>query len=115
MRVFEQCAEKEELVNADVTYCLSFSIIMLNTDLHNKNMKKEDRMTIDDYIKFNTTYGDMNKGRPLSDKLLRSIYQSILDDQLLIVDDVQNQLIFLTYSPKMRILLLVENGRILWM
>lgn len=65
--------------------------------------------------KFNTTYGDMNKGRPLSDKLLRSIYQSILDDQLLIVDDVQNQLIFLTYSPKMRILLLVENGRILWM
>lgn len=77
-------------MNADVTYCLSFSIIMLNTDLHNQNMRKDERMTIEDYIKFNTNYGDMNKGKPLSEKLLRSIYYSILDDQLLIVDDVYN-------------------------
>lgn len=51
-------------------------------------------MTEDDYVKFNTTYGDMNKGQPLSQTLLRSIYRSILEDQLLIVDDVQNRLDF---------------------
>lgn len=75
-------------MNADVTYCLCFSIIMLNTDLHNQNMKEESRMTLSDYIKFNTNYGDMNKGQPLKQELLESIYKSIQQDQLLIVDDV---------------------------
>lgn len=71
-----------------MTYCLCFSIIMLNTDLHNKNMRDDNRMSLEDYIKFNTNYGDMNKGRPLSKELLCHIYHSIQDDQLLIVDDV---------------------------
>ena len=61
---------------------------MLNTDLHNKNMRDDNRMSLEDYIKFNTNYGDMNKGRPLSKELLCHIYRSIQEDQLLIVDDV---------------------------
>ena len=80
--------QREELVNADVTYCLCFSIIMLNTDLHNQNMKEESRMTLNDYIKFNTNYGEMNQGRPLKRELLEAIYHSIQEEQLLIVDDV---------------------------
>ena len=87
--MYVQCAEHAELHSADVTYCLCFSIIMLNTDLHNQNMKDEARMTLDDYIKFNTTYGEMNRDCPLPAALLTSIYRSILAEQLLIVDDVR--------------------------
>ena len=80
-----------ELVSADVTYCLCFSIIMLNTDLHNKNMKEESRMSLEDYIKYNTVYGDMNKNRPLKRELLEGIYESIQKEQLLVVDDVRSK------------------------
>ena len=86
--MYVQCAEHAELHSADVTYCLCFSIIMLNTDLHNQNMKDEARMTLEDYVRFNTTYGEMNRDSPLPASLLTSIYRSILAEQLLIVDDV---------------------------
>lgn len=46
-------------------------------------------MTLSDYIKFNTNYGDMNQGKPLKRELLESIYYSIQQEQLLIVDDVK--------------------------
>ena len=92
--VYVQCAEHAELHSADVTYCLCFSIIMLNTDLHNQNMKDEARMTLEDYVRFNTTYGEMNRDSPLPASLLTSIYRSILAEQLLIVDDV----LFLLFS-----------------
>ena len=82
---------RSELVSADVTYCLCFSIIMLNTDLHNKNMKEESRMSLEDYIKYNTVYGDMNKNKPLKRELLEGIYQSIQKEQLLVVDDVRSK------------------------
>lgn len=71
-----------------MTYCLCFSIIMLNTDLHNQNMKEESRMSLADYIKFNSNYGTMNNGQSLKASFLESIYRSIQKDQLLIVDDV---------------------------
>ncbi|KAK8813139.1 hypothetical protein WA158_002731 [Blastocystis sp. Blastoise] len=35
---YEQTSDHEYLINPDVTYCLCFSIIMLNTDLHNPNI-----------------------------------------------------------------------------
>ena len=68
--MYVQCAEHAELHSADVTYCLCFSIIMLNTDLHNQNMKDEARMTLEDYVRFNTTYGEMNRDSPLPASLL---------------------------------------------
>ena len=64
---------------------------MLNTDLHNKNMKEESRMSLEDYIKYNTVYGDMNKNRPLKRELLEGIYESIQKEQLLVVDDVRSK------------------------
>lgn len=71
-----------------MTYCLCFAIILLNTDLHNKNMKENSRMTLDDFIRFNRSYGEMNKGHLLPVSLLTDIYNSIAEEQLLIVDDV---------------------------
>lgn len=37
--------------SADTVLILAFAIIMLNTDLHNKNMKDEKRMKLEEFIK----------------------------------------------------------------
>lgn len=56
---FDQCAEARagQLASADVAYLLSFSIIMLNTDLHNPNIRPEKRMTPPDFVRNNRNYG----------------------------------------------------------
>ena len=55
-------------------------------------MRDDARMTLAEYIKFNSMYGSVKQDRPLSRGLLQSIYFSILNDELLIVDDVWNEL-----------------------
>ena len=35
---YEQTKDHDILINPDVTYCFCFSVIMLNTDLHNPNI-----------------------------------------------------------------------------
>ena len=42
---------------SDAAYLLSFSIIMLNTDLHNENIRPDRKMKADDFVKNNTDYG----------------------------------------------------------
>lgn len=69
-------------------------------------------MTLSDYIKFNTNYGDMNQGKPLKRELLESIYYSIQQEQLLIVDDVGLLLIAMICSLAMRILSPLRSGMI---
>ena len=53
---------------------------MLNTDLHNPNMKPERRMQLKDFIKLNKSYGDMNQGRELTEDFLVAIYKSITSE-----------------------------------
>lgn len=79
---YEQTTEHDLLINPDVTYCVCFSIIMLNTDLHNPNMKPERRMQLKDFIKLNKSYGDMNKGRELTEEFLIGVYKSIASEQI---------------------------------
>ena len=45
------------LENAEVTYLLTFAIIMLNTDRHNPNVRADRKMTLEQFIKYNTNYG----------------------------------------------------------
>lgn len=56
---FDQCVEARagQLASSDVAYLLSFSIIMLNTDLHNPNIRPEKRMTPADFVRNNRNYG----------------------------------------------------------
>ena len=61
-------------------------------------MRDDSRMTLDEYIKFNSMYGSVKQDRPLSKQLLQSIYYSILNDELLIVDDVRDEWIYSLYS-----------------
>jgi len=36
---------------ADTVFLLAFAIVMLNTDLHNKNIKPDRKMKIDDFVR----------------------------------------------------------------
>lgn len=82
---FENSLEKEEgiLENAEIVYLLTFSIIMLNTDRHNPNIKAERKMTLEQFIRNNSNYGrDVNQTKPLPREYLESIYQSISVSQI---------------------------------
>ena len=61
----------------DTAYVLAFSLIMLNTDLHNPNIKK--RMTIQDFIANNRGINDQDN---LSESFLEELYQSILKEEI---------------------------------
>eukprot|EP01038_Epipyxis_sp_PR26KG_P004477 gene4477-6328_t len=66
------------LQNPEVTYLLTFSIIMLNTDRHNPNIRADRKMTLEQFIRNNTNYGkDVNQTVPLTKEFLEEIYNSI--------------------------------------
>lgn len=77
---FDCCIEKadEIIENAEIAYVLSFSIIMLNTDRHNVNIRADRKMTLEQFIKNNTNYGrDLKQTKDLPREYLEGIYQSI--------------------------------------
>ena len=79
---FMHCMEKEAGIidNAEVLYLLSFSIIMLNTDLHNPNIRADRRMTIEQFVRNNTNYGsDVKQTTSLTKDYLEGIYRSLAE------------------------------------
>ena len=71
------------MATADVAYLLSFSIIMLNTDLHNPNIKPENKMSLSDFVKQNTNYGqEVSRGVDLPLDYLVGIYNSIKTNEI---------------------------------
>jgi hypothetical protein len=78
----ECCNEGRQgiIENADVAFVLCFAIIMLNTDLHNQNIKAEKKMKKEEFVLYNKNYGrDVNQTKPLPDDFLEEIYESILN------------------------------------
>jgi len=69
---------------ADVAFILSFSIIMLNTDLHNPAIKEERRMTRDGFIRNNRGICD---GQDLPEELLTSIFDRIKANPISLKED----------------------------
>jgi len=69
---------------SDAAYLLSFSIIMLNTDLHNDNIRPDRKMKVNDFVKNNTDYGRdiTDPDKKLPSEYLASIYERIKDEQI---------------------------------
>jgi hypothetical protein len=69
---------------SDAAYLLSFSIIMLNTDQHNDNIREDRKMTKADFIKNNTDYGRdiTEKGKEFPKEYLGAIYDSIREEEI---------------------------------
>jgi len=89
-RIMEKFAERFTEQNpglfptADVAFILSFSIIMLNTDLHNPAIKEERRMTREGFIRNNRGICD---GQDLPAELLNSIFDRIKANQISLKED----------------------------
>ena len=69
---------------ADVAFILAFSIIMLNTDLHNPAIKEERRMTKDGFIRNNRGICD---GQDVPEELLTSIFDRIKQNPFSLKED----------------------------
>jgi len=69
---------------ADVAFLLSFSIIMLNTDQHNENIREDRRMKKSDFVRNNTDYGKdiTDPGKELPREFLEAIYDSIREEEI---------------------------------
>nr|CAG8527349.1 838_t:CDS:10 [Entrophospora candida] len=72
----------EQFANADTAYVLAYSVIMLNTDLHNPQIKR--RMTKIEFIKNNRGIDDNSD---LPDEFLNSIYDEISNNEIKMKDE----------------------------
>ncbi|GAA5971918.1 hypothetical protein JCM21900_001320 [Sporobolomyces salmonicolor] len=70
--------------NADTAYILAFSVILLNTDAHNPQVKKP--MSKAEFVKNNRGIDD---GKDLDEALLSSIYDEINANEIRMKDEVE--------------------------
>ncbi|GMH66529.1 hypothetical protein TrRE_jg4750 [Triparma retinervis] len=90
-RIMEKFSERFSLQNpevfptADVAFILAFSVIMLNTDLHNPNLKEERRMTKEGFIRNNR--GISTNGGDLPKEMLEGIFDRIQKKQISLKED----------------------------
>jgi brefeldin A-inhibited guanine nucleotide-exchange protein len=94
-RVMEKFAERFTLHNpgvfpsADTAFILAFAVIMLQTDLHNPNIKPEKKMTEDSFVKMNK--GISVDGADLPVEFLKEIFRSIKARPITLKEDVDER------------------------
>ena len=90
-RIMEKFAQKFTSQNpsvfpsADTAFILAFSVIMLNTDLHNPSIKPERRMTLDSFIRNNRGIGE--NGGDLPNEFLEGIFKRIKERPFSLKED----------------------------
>jgi Sec7-like guanine-nucleotide exchange factor len=90
-RIMEKFAEKFTSQNpavfpsADTAFILAFSVIMLNTDLHNPSIKPERRMTLESFIRNNRGIGE--NGEDMPEEVLGGIFQRIKERPFSLKED----------------------------
>lgn len=93
--------------STDTCYILSFAIIMLNTSLHNPNVKE--KTSLERFISMNR---GINNGGDLPDDLLTKLYESISNEPFKIPVDDGNDLTHTFFNPDREGWLLKEGGRV---
>ena len=73
---------------ADTAYVISYSVILLNTDAHNPQVKK--CMTRADFVKNNR---GINEGADLPEELLSAIFDDVVNNGIRIKDEVDASLV----------------------
>ncbi|XP_048255616.1 brefeldin A-inhibited guanine nucleotide-exchange protein 1-like isoform X2 [Haliotis rufescens] len=74
------CSSQTELfASADTAYVLAYSIIMLTTDLHSTQVKREHKMTKEQYIRMNR---GINDSKDLPEEYLSVIYDEIAGNEI---------------------------------
>jgi len=91
--------------NSDTVYILSFAIIMLNTALHNKNVKI--KITVEQFIAQNK---GIDRGKDLREDMLEAIYKNIKEQPFKIPDENYDDLMFTFFSPDREGWLVKQGG-----
>lgn len=81
----------EGIANIDAVLVLTYAIIMLNTDQHNPNVKKEKRMTYNDFAR---NLRGVNGGKDFAPEYLQEIYDSIKSNEIILPDEHNNKQAF---------------------
>ncbi|XP_032122647.1 cytohesin-4 isoform X2 [Sapajus apella] len=112
-RMMEAFATRYCLCNPDVfqstdtCYVLSFSIIMLNTSLHNPNVR--DKPPFERFVSMNR---GINNGSDLPEDQLRNLFDSIKSEPFSIPEDDGNDLTHTFFNPDREGWLLKLGGRV---
>ncbi|XP_036004613.1 cytohesin-4 [Fundulus heteroclitus] len=93
--------------STDTCYILSFAIIMLNTSLHNPNVK--DKPSLQRFVSMNR---GINNGEDLPTELLTKLYASIRSEPFKIPEDDGNDLTLTFFNPDREGWLLKMGGRV---
>ncbi|XP_013911501.1 PREDICTED: cytohesin-4-like [Thamnophis sirtalis] len=80
--------------STDACYILSFSVIMLNTSLHNPNVK--DKPPFERFMSMNR---GINNGADLQEVLLKHLFESIKNEPFSIPEDDGNDLTHTFFNP----------------
>ena len=90
------CAQNPNIFEErDTCFILSFSIIMLNTALHNPNAKI--KISSEQFVKQNR---GINSGRDLPNDMLEAIYRNIKEEPFKIPDETYDDLMYTFFSPE---------------
>ncbi|KAG6017343.1 hypothetical protein E4U54_007511 [Claviceps lovelessii] len=84
------CADDtpNDVANKDGVFILTYAIIILNTDQHNPNLKSSKRMSFED---FSRNLRGQNDGKDFSVEFLRTIFDSIKSNEIILPDEHNNK------------------------
>ena len=81
----EEVSEKPFFRNADAVFTLAFSTIILNTDLHNPNLRDDRRMTLEQFLRNNR---GINDGESFPEDFMAELYTQIKEQEIQVRKEV---------------------------
>jgi brefeldin A-resistance guanine nucleotide exchange factor 1 len=85
---YQSSGNHDGIANNDAIFVLTYAIIMLNTDLHNPNLKSAKRMTIEDFAR---NLRGVNDGKDFELDYLKQIYETIKNDEIILPEEHANK------------------------
>ncbi|KAF8463526.1 hypothetical protein BDZ91DRAFT_698450 [Kalaharituber pfeilii] len=83
------CSTKPaEVANQDAAFVLTYAMIMLNTDLHNPNVKDQNRMKQEDFAR---NLRAVNDKKDFDPEYLQTIYTTIKTKEIILPDEHDNK------------------------
>lgn len=76
------------IADKDALYVLTYAIIMLNTDLYNRNVKPQNRMT---FTGFARNLSGVNGGEDFAEDFLQEIFDNIRNNEIILPDEHENK------------------------
>ncbi|EEH22717.2 hypothetical protein PABG_04928 [Paracoccidioides brasiliensis Pb03] len=76
------------IADKDSLFVLTYAIIMLNTNLYNRNVKPQDRMSFEGFVK---NLRGVNGGKDFDTDFLQDIYTSIERNEIILPDEHENK------------------------